>query len=266
MPAARLILAGVRGSPGSAHALRYAADLARHHDAILVPLLTWVPPGGDLDERGHLSLQLRELGEERRLAAPVDGARHRIRRLPPGAHQAARAARQTRPGTCQRRPPGWRPAGHRNRAKGPAAMADRLPGEPLLPASRPMPGPGHAAPRASPKSRPWPSRLDVPSPQAGPRRSQHARQHQLAPDAHGARSTRPLPRRQPLTCRPPGPRRVGPIAWRPEDARTACSERLATSRADLLGARLSGIMLSRQGVPSCSVGASDGGRADAERR
>jgi HsdM N-terminal domain len=32
------------------------------------------------------------------------------------------------------------------------------------------------------------------------------------------------------------------------------SERLATSRADLLGARLSGIMYSRQGVPSCFGG------------
>jgi hypothetical protein len=43
MPADRLIFARVIGSPGSVHALRYAADLARH-DAILVPLLTWVPP------------------------------------------------------------------------------------------------------------------------------------------------------------------------------------------------------------------------------
>jgi hypothetical protein len=38
MPADRLIFAGVSGSPGSVHALRHAADLARHHDAILVPL------------------------------------------------------------------------------------------------------------------------------------------------------------------------------------------------------------------------------------
>ena len=44
------------------------------------------------------------------------------------------------------------------------------------------------------------------------------------------------------------------------------SERLAASRADLLGARLAGIMYSRQGVASCSVDASDSGRADAERR
>jgi hypothetical protein len=30
---------GVSGSPGSVHALRLAADLARHHDATLIPLL-----------------------------------------------------------------------------------------------------------------------------------------------------------------------------------------------------------------------------------
>ena len=48
MPAAGLIFAGVSGSPGSVHALRYAADLARQHQAILAPLLAWVPPGGEL--------------------------------------------------------------------------------------------------------------------------------------------------------------------------------------------------------------------------
>ncbi len=46
------------------HALRHAADLARQHDAILIPLLTWVPPGGDLDERKHPSLHLRELWKD----------------------------------------------------------------------------------------------------------------------------------------------------------------------------------------------------------
>jgi nucleotide-binding universal stress UspA family protein len=77
MPADRLIFAGVSGSPGSVHALRYAADLARHHDAILVPLLTWVPPCGDLDERKHPSLQLHELWKDdawQRLWAALDTA------------------------------------------------------------------------------------------------------------------------------------------------------------------------------------------------
>jgi nucleotide-binding universal stress UspA family protein len=77
MPADRLIFAGVSGSPGSVHALRYAADLARHHDAILVPLLTWVPPGGDLDECKRPSPDLRELWKDdawQRLWAALDTA------------------------------------------------------------------------------------------------------------------------------------------------------------------------------------------------
>ena len=40
----RRIFAGVSGSPGSVHALRQAADLAHHHDAVLIPMLAWVPP------------------------------------------------------------------------------------------------------------------------------------------------------------------------------------------------------------------------------
>lgn len=48
----------------------------------------------------------------------------------------------------------------------------------------------------------------------------------------------------------------------------ACSRSApsATCRGYLLGPRLSGIMYSRHGIPSCSVDASDTGRADAERR
>jgi hypothetical protein len=77
VPAERLIFAGVSGSPGSVHALRYAADLDRQHDAILVPLLSWVPPGGDLDERKHPCLQLRQLWKDdawQRLWAALDTA------------------------------------------------------------------------------------------------------------------------------------------------------------------------------------------------
>ena len=64
MPAAGLIFAGVSGSPGSVHALRYAADLACQHDAILVPLLAWVPPGGDLADRKSPDSQLRQLWKD----------------------------------------------------------------------------------------------------------------------------------------------------------------------------------------------------------
>ena len=44
MPATHRVIAGVSGSPGSVHALRQAADLAHHHDAVLIPMLAWVPP------------------------------------------------------------------------------------------------------------------------------------------------------------------------------------------------------------------------------
>jgi nucleotide-binding universal stress UspA family protein len=46
------------------HALRYAADLARQHDAILVPLLAWAPPGGDLADRKSPDSELRQLWKD----------------------------------------------------------------------------------------------------------------------------------------------------------------------------------------------------------
>jgi nucleotide-binding universal stress UspA family protein len=47
----RRVIVGTSGSPGSLQALRYAEELARTHDAILIPVLAWVPPGGDLADR-----------------------------------------------------------------------------------------------------------------------------------------------------------------------------------------------------------------------
>ncbi len=44
------VIVGTSGSPGSLRALRYAEDLARAH-AALIPVLTWVPPGGDRPDR-----------------------------------------------------------------------------------------------------------------------------------------------------------------------------------------------------------------------
>ena len=64
MPDLCRIFAGVSGSPGSVHALRQAADLARRNDAILIPLHTWMPPEGDLHERRHPCQELRQLWEE----------------------------------------------------------------------------------------------------------------------------------------------------------------------------------------------------------
>jgi nucleotide-binding universal stress UspA family protein len=64
MPAVCRIVAGVSGSPGSVHALRHAADLARHHDATPIPLLAWAPPGGDLADRKSPDPQLRQLWKD----------------------------------------------------------------------------------------------------------------------------------------------------------------------------------------------------------
>jgi nucleotide-binding universal stress UspA family protein len=47
MPGIARVVAGACGSPGSLVALQYADFLARAHDAILVPVMAWEPPGGD---------------------------------------------------------------------------------------------------------------------------------------------------------------------------------------------------------------------------
>jgi nucleotide-binding universal stress UspA family protein len=66
------IFAGASGSPGSVHALRHAADLARHHDAALIPLLAWMAPGGNLDERKDPCPELRQLWEDQAWQRPWD--------------------------------------------------------------------------------------------------------------------------------------------------------------------------------------------------
>jgi hypothetical protein len=47
----RRVIVGASGSPASLQALRYAEEPARTHDALLLPVLAWVPPGGDLADR-----------------------------------------------------------------------------------------------------------------------------------------------------------------------------------------------------------------------
>ena len=71
MSGVRRIIVGVSRSPGSLQALRHAAGLARVHEAALVPVLAWVPPGGDLADRSHPSPYLRVLWR--------DAARERLR-------------------------------------------------------------------------------------------------------------------------------------------------------------------------------------------
>ena len=68
------VIVGVSGSPGCLPAVRYAAELARAHQAPLIPVLAWQPPGGDLAERSHPAPVLRDLWAEaasRRLQAAL---------------------------------------------------------------------------------------------------------------------------------------------------------------------------------------------------
>jgi nucleotide-binding universal stress UspA family protein len=55
----RRVIVGVSGSPGSLQALRYAAEMARTNHAMLMPVLAWTPPGGELADRKHPCAPLR---------------------------------------------------------------------------------------------------------------------------------------------------------------------------------------------------------------
>ena len=61
MSGVRRVFAGVNGSLGSLQALRYAAEQARERDARLLPVIAWIPPGGDLAERRQPNLYLRKI-------------------------------------------------------------------------------------------------------------------------------------------------------------------------------------------------------------
>ena len=58
------VIVGVHGTPGSLQALRFAADEARRRNVPLVPLIAWLPPGGDMAERRHYSSYLRRIWRE----------------------------------------------------------------------------------------------------------------------------------------------------------------------------------------------------------
>jgi nucleotide-binding universal stress UspA family protein len=73
----RRIIIGTSGSPGSLPALRYAAELARQHDATLIPVLAWLPPGGDMADRRSPGSHLRQIWTDAawlRLWAALDSA------------------------------------------------------------------------------------------------------------------------------------------------------------------------------------------------
>jgi nucleotide-binding universal stress UspA family protein len=63
------VVAGTGGSPGSLVALRYADALAEAHQAVLVPVLAWTPPGGEpaygLQQSGYLREEWHKMARER---------------------------------------------------------------------------------------------------------------------------------------------------------------------------------------------------------
>jgi nucleotide-binding universal stress UspA family protein len=64
VPGVRRIVVGVHGSLGSLQALRSATDEARLRTVPLIPIIAWLPPGGDLAERRHPSPYLRKVWRE----------------------------------------------------------------------------------------------------------------------------------------------------------------------------------------------------------
>jgi nucleotide-binding universal stress UspA family protein len=71
------VITGVSGSPRNLQALRYAAVLSRSQDATLIPVLAWVPPGGDVADRRCPSGHLRRIWTDdawRRMHAALDAA------------------------------------------------------------------------------------------------------------------------------------------------------------------------------------------------
>jgi nucleotide-binding universal stress UspA family protein len=82
--AERRILVGVHGSLGSLQALRFAAEEARRRDARLVPIIAWIPPGGDLAERRQPVYSLRQIWREAARARLQDAFDQALGGLPDG--------------------------------------------------------------------------------------------------------------------------------------------------------------------------------------
>jgi nucleotide-binding universal stress UspA family protein len=58
VPGVGRVIVGTGGSPGSLRALRYAEVLASAHQAPLMPVIAWEPPGGARAGRFHYSDEL----------------------------------------------------------------------------------------------------------------------------------------------------------------------------------------------------------------
>lgn len=93
MGSVRRIIVGVHGSLGSLQALRWAADEARERGAPLVPVIAWVPPGGDLAERSHPSTYLRQIWQEAAVQRLSDAFDECFGGVPAGLEVRARVER-----------------------------------------------------------------------------------------------------------------------------------------------------------------------------
>jgi nucleotide-binding universal stress UspA family protein len=91
--ALRRIVVGVHGSLGSLQALRWAADEAQERQVPLVPVIAWVPPGGDMAERSHPSPYLRQVWQEAASKRLTDAFDEGLGGLPDGLLVRARVAR-----------------------------------------------------------------------------------------------------------------------------------------------------------------------------
>jgi nucleotide-binding universal stress UspA family protein len=91
--ALRQIVVGVHGSLGSLQALRWAADEAQERQVPLVPVIAWLPPGGDMAERSHPSPYLRRVWQEAASKRLTDAFDEGLGGLPDGLLVRARVVR-----------------------------------------------------------------------------------------------------------------------------------------------------------------------------
>ena len=162
--AVRRVIVGVDGSLGSLQALRYAEAEARQRDVPLVPVIAWIPPGGDMAERRHSSPYLRKIWREaawERLRAAFDdglGGMPADLRVEPHVERG-----DTGPVLVDiaSQPDDLLVIGTGRRA-GLSRLAARL-GRPLLPGPRQVPGAGHTAVGADGRDRARAAGLASPS-------------------------------------------------------------------------------------------------------
>jgi len=89
----RRVVVGVHGSLGSLQALRWAAEEAGARRVPLIPVIAWVPPGGDLAERNHPSAYLRRVWSEAAQDRLVTAFEAGLGGMPDGVRIEARVER-----------------------------------------------------------------------------------------------------------------------------------------------------------------------------